>query len=430
MKRYLITTALPYINGVIHIGHIYELYISYIYYVVLKKYYSPILSIGLDCHGLIKKNNLLKIDFLNKKKYIYHNFYFFYDKTNNFINKRISNWIYAFLNDKNFLYSKSTNRFYNNKKNFFIPDKYLKINCINCNNLIENYYCIYCKKEVSSFIILKKENLILKKINSIFLKNFIFNDWDFSRNKIYNGIKIISKKNIFFYVWYDAIISYISNNIKHIKKNYSNLILQIIGKDIIYYHKIFNIILNILYIKKTKIIIHNFLTLNNKISKSNHILIKKDKSFIIKFFFMINNNLKKDIIYNVILIKNLYKKIFFNKIINLFFRIRAFFNIFDNKFLDIFFKKKNVDYYFLKKKKINIFLKKTLLNILIINKKLDLNKFWNKKNKYLIHHYYSKTIYNYLINLNFIFKILNNKTIKKKINNNCLIFNLKKFNEI
>ncbi|MBY0585520.1 class I tRNA ligase family protein, partial [Candidatus Carsonella ruddii] len=79
---------------------------------------------------------------------------------------------------------------------------------------------------------------------SFFLKIYFFKDWDFSRSNKYNGFKIISKKNIYFYVWFDAIISYISNNIIYIKKDFiNNNILQIIGKDIVYFHKIFNIIL-------------------------------------------------------------------------------------------------------------------------------------------------------------------------------------------
>ncbi|WP_433928015.1 class I tRNA ligase family protein [Candidatus Carsonella ruddii] len=434
MKKYFITIALPYINGTIHIGHLYESYISKMYYSVIKKYYICRIFSGLDCHGLMKNNNLLKINFFNKKKYKYFNFNINQKKTNTLINKRICNWFFILFCDKNKMFGKNTFKFFNIKKNFFIPDKYIKVLCKKCNFEMENFFCYQCNNFTQYFFIskFKKNNIKLKKINSIFIKTYIFKDWDISRHKKYNGFLIISKKNIFFYVWYDAIISYISNNIFYIKNCLYLYFLQIIGKDIIYFHKIFNILLKILNFKKTIILQHGFIIIKNKISKSFLLNFNKVKKNKLIFFFILNNKKNiKDIKYDFLSINIMYKKIFFNKILNLFFRIRKIFNLFDHKIIDFFYIKKNhyYDFNFLKTINLNNYYIKIIIDLLKLNKNINNNKFWKKKNFFLIHFYYSKNMFFYIKKINYLFKILHNKIINVKILKNYLIFDLNKFNE-
>ncbi|AFP84150.1 methionyl-tRNA synthetase [Candidatus Carsonella ruddii HT isolate Thao2000] len=419
----LITIALPYINNILHIGHIYEMYISNLYYILIKKYTNCKIITGLDCHGLIKKNNILKIEFLNKKKIRYFNFFFNQKKTNSFINTRITNWIFIILCDKNKIYNKQMFRFFNEKKNFFIPDKYIKKICKICKIEIE-YYCLNCNKKYYFYKIKKIKNISIKKINSFFLKNYLINDWDFSRNKIYCGIRIISKKNIFFYVWYDAIVSYISNNIFYFNK--FKKILNFIGKDIIYFHIIFNIILKILNYNKSKIYLHGFINYNKKISKSNKIKIPLINKNLIKFFFLLNiKNDIKDIKYNIKNIKLNFKKNFLNKIINFYFRLKKFFILFDNKINFFFIKNNYYNYYLLKKINLNNIINNNLNFIFKLNKIINLNKFWGNKNLFLNYYYNSKIFFNYINIINFFLKLINTR-IKKKIFKNYKIFKIKK----
>ncbi|WMC19191.1 MAG: class I tRNA ligase family protein [Candidatus Carsonella ruddii] len=423
----IITIAMPYINGIIHIGHIYELYISNIYYKIFKKYLKCNISTGLDCHGLIKKNNILKLEFLNKKKINYFNFKILQKKTNTFINKRITNWVFIFFCDKNFFFGKSSLRFFNYKKNFFIPDKYIKIICIKCNFEIENFFCINCKKSNFKFKIKLFKNTILKKNNNIYFKNYIFKDWDITRNGIYNGFNIISKKKIFFYVWFDALISYISNNIFFFKKKiYKINFIQFFGKDIVYFHYVFNVMLKFLNFKKTIFFIHGFIKCKNKISKSENEKILIINKKLLNFFFLINiKNDVNDIKYNINYIKLTYKKIFLNKIINLFFRIIKIFEKYDNKIIDYFFlKKNNIDFYIFYKNNFNFFIKKKIFIILKINKIFDLNKFWKKKNFFLIHYFNSKLFFSYIKKLNFFLKNVNKKKLNNKIYKNFKLFKI------
>ncbi|BFI90935.1 hypothetical protein CRAmo_1160 [Candidatus Carsonella ruddii (Anomoneura mori)] len=425
----LVTIAMPYINGIIHIGHVYELYISNIYYNIIKKYSKNKIYTGLDCHGLIKKNNILKLEFFNKKKIKYFNLKMFQRKTNTFINKRITNWIFIILNDKNKFFGKSSFRFYNYKKNFFIPDKYIKIICKKCNFEMENFFCINCKTN-NNFIfkINKFKYICIKKNNNIFFKNYVYKDWDISRNGFYNGFKITSKKNTYFYVWFDALISYISNNIFFLKKNiYTKNIIQFFGKDIIYFHNIFNVILKFLKLKKTIFFIHGFIKCKDKISKSENKKISIINKNLLNFYFLVNiKNENNDINYNVELIKLIYKKIFLNKIINLYFRIRKIFENFDNKIIDFFFlKNNNIFFYAFKKNNFSFIIKKKIFNIFKINKIIDLNKFWMKKNVFLIHFYISKILFFYIKKLNFFLITVNKKKINNKIFKNSKLFKIK-----
>ncbi|WMC20382.1 MAG: class I tRNA ligase family protein [Candidatus Carsonella ruddii] len=424
----IITIAIPYINGILHIGHIYEIYISNICFNIIKKYFNCKISTGLDCHGLIKKNNILKLEFLNKKKINYFNIKIIQRKTNTFINKRITNWIFIVFCDKNIVFGKSSLKFFNYKKNFFIPDKYIKIICKKCNFEIENFYCINCKINDNFFFKIKIfKNVNIKKTNNIYFKNYLFKDWDFTRNGKYSGFCLISKKNIFFYVWYDALISYISNNIIFFKKEiYKTKFIQFFGKDIKYFHYIFNVILKFLNLKKTIFFIHGFIKCKNKISKSQKKKIKIINKKLLNFFFLINiKNDINDIKYDTNYIKLIYKKIFLNKIINFYFRIRKIFEKFDNKIIDFFFSKKNnINLYIIHKNNFNFLIQKKIFNIFKINKIFDLNKFWKKKNYFLIHYFCSKKIFIYLKTLNFFLNVINKKKIYNYFFKNIEIFKL------
>ncbi|XZR52516.1 MAG: class I tRNA ligase family protein [Candidatus Carsonella ruddii] len=424
----IITIAMPYINGILHIGHIYELCISNIYYNIIKKYFKCIISTGLDCHGLIKKNNILKLEFLNKKKINYFNLQILQKKTNTFINKRITNWFFIIFCDKNIFFGKSSLKFFNYKKKFFIPDKYIKIICKRCNLEMENFFCINCKNK-NNFIFKIKifKHISIKKTNNIYFKNYLFKDWDITRNGNYHGFRIISKKNVFFYVWYDALISYISNNIVFFKKKINKIkFFQFFGKDIIYFHYIFNIILKFLNLKRTIFFAHGFIKCKNKISKSENEKIKIINKKLLNFFFLTNiKNEINDINYNINYIKLIYKKIFLNKIINLYFRIRKMFEKFDNKIIDFFFfKKKNINFYIFYKNNFSFSIKKKIFIIFKINKNFDLNKFWKKKNFFLIHYYCSKLFFFYIKKLNFFLNIINKKKIYNIFIKNFKIFKL------
>ncbi|AFP83778.1 methionyl-tRNA synthetase [Candidatus Carsonella ruddii CS isolate Thao2000] len=428
-----LTNALPYINGILHIGHIYEFYILNFYYNLINNYYKCYMLSGIDCNGLIKKFNINKIYLINEKKIKYFNLNIFFSKTISFINKRICNWNYVLFCDKNYIIGKINYKFYNKKKKFFIPDKYLEFYCFKCLKNLENFYCLQCNffKKIYIKTKIQKKFLILKKINSIYLLNYKFYNWDISRYNIYNGIKIISKKKNYFYVWYDAIISYISNNLKIIKKNFfKNELFQIIGKDIVYFHKIFKILLYINNYKKNTLFIHSFIYFKKKkISKSKkNFLNKKINIKKIKIYFLFNIEKNKNLFIKNFY--NLYKNIFIKKIINLFFRIRKIFDFFNNILCENIILKKNheINFYFLKKKNINKILKKIFFFFFKLNKKINKNFFWKKKCFYIKHYFYTNNFFYFLKEINFFLKIINEKYIKFFSYNN-FIFNLKK-NEI
>ncbi|AFP84330.1 class I tRNA ligase family protein [Candidatus Carsonella ruddii] len=429
-----ITSALPYINNVLHIGHIFEMFYAEYNSLIFNNFNFKILS-GLDCHGLIKKTNLKKILKLNKTKIKYFNLNIDFNKTITLINKRICNWIYLFLNDKNYLFGILNKQLYNKKKKFFIPDKYVTYICYYCKSEIFNY-CLICKK--TKFLLkikILKKNVIYKKTLNIYFKNYKYFIWNISRNKNYNGFIILSKKKMYFYVWFDALISYISNNLKFIKKKFLNKkLIQIIGKDIYYFHNIFKIILKIINFKNNKIYTHGFiLILNNKISKSkNNNLQKKINVFYFKFYILLKiKNKENDIDLNLKEMSLFYKKFFFKKIINLYFRIRTIFKKYDNKLSEYFLLKKNhIELYsFYKLKMLNKIIKKKINECIILNKILEKNTLWNNKNLYLTQTKCTFLIKKIIKIINFFYFIINKNKIKKKILPNDNLFNIIKFYE-
>ncbi|ADM89692.1 putative methionyl-tRNA synthetase [Candidatus Zinderia insecticola CARI] len=514
---YIINTAFPYINGNLHLGHIMEFIQADIYVRFLKMNKKKVYFIGAnDIHG-----NLINLNFLNKKiikkninlilnkrkknlnyfNIIYNNWY----NTNSIENNLFSNLIYYIFYKNKLLIKKKVYQFFDNNKNIYLTDRFIKGICPKC--LFKNQYGDFCENCNINYdsIYIKNPNFILnnkkpliKLSKQIFLniKNKIFykiineilnkkyqkeinkkkrewynlNIWNISRNKPYFGIKIFNKKNKYFYVWWDAIIGYLScfkNLIKNNKK-FKNIIYKnknikqtyFIGKDIVYFHIIIlQIILKIFkYKTKNKFFIHGFLKINKeKMSKTkkNYILISKyiklnlNPEYLRYYFASKLNNKIKDINFNI---KDFIYKInneLINKYINIISRIIKF--IKKNKFIinnnwnksnKVFLK--NIINISLKIKKLykkieyNKIIKIIINKIQIINNYINYYKLWNinnKKKKYFLSSFFIECFKNitiflkpilpeinykleFLLNINLskwnnIYKKIKNKKIKK-----------------
>lgn len=266
IRKIFVTTALPYSNGKLHIGHIME-FIQADIWVRFKRMQKNIIIyfIGADdTHGIpimlaAKKKKIKVEEFIyniniNRKK-IFKKFYISFDNwytTDSIENHILSKKIYLILRDKSKLISfKNIEQFFDIKKNMFLSDRYIKGICPICNALNQNSdFCEICgsvytstelkkpysilsnkklikknskhvffllsKKKCINFLykwIFKKSKFqfeVLNKIKEWFLKKNI-KDWDISRDNPYFGIKIPDTLNKYFYVWLDAPIGYISS---------------------------------------------------------------------------------------------------------------------------------------------------------------------------------------------------------------------------
>ncbi len=453
MKNILVTCALPYSNGPIHLGHILENVQADIWVRHQKMLGNKVYFICADdAHGtavMLKANELelnpelMVNNILNQHKDQFLKFNIFHDIYHTTHNN--TNYFYSllFLNNlkkKKLLYKKKIYQFYDNKKGIFLPDRFIKGKCPNCksNNqygdVCENCNSIYnsfellnpisllsnskpsilktehlfvnisyFKKNIYNWILLSNINIEIKNQLFNWLENNLFN-WNISRDSPYFGFKIpnIYIKNKYFYVWLDALISYLSvfkifsmkndfnifNDFWNLNSNYE--IYHIIGKDIIYFHGLLlPVILDVLNVRKpTGIIVHGHVKINGiKMSKSkNNFISSKEwlKNFdsdSLRYYFAskLNNNMNDINLCIDDFIKTINYDLVYN-FINIASRIYYFINKYFNNFLCD--KLYNINIY-------NLFVNKSYLisnyyiNFNYYKVLIEINKLNNLINKYI-----------------------------------------------
>ena len=331
MRKLLVTSALPYANGSIHLGHLVE-YIQTDIWVRFQKmsgnetYYIC----ADDTHGTpimlkAEEENISPDDLVNKVhdehdndfKEFNVNFDHFYS-TNSPENKELSESIYNTLKENNKISSKEIDQFYDESKAMFLPDRFIKGSCPKCE--AEDQYGDSCEKCGATYspTELKNPYSVLSGTEPIrkktlhyffklseceeFLKEWIKNetlqpeaenklkewfdmglqDWDISRDAPYFGFEIPNAPGKYFYVWLDAPIGYMASFKKFAQMNNLSFdefwnkdsaaeLIHFIGKDILYFHALFwPATLNYAnYRTPSKIFTHGFLTVNGeKMSKS------------------------------------------------------------------------------------------------------------------------------------------------------------------
>ena len=331
MRRIVVTSALPYANGSIHLGHLVEYIQTDIWARSQKMAENECLYICADdSHGtpIMLKAKELEItpEELIKKIYDEHvkDFKDFQIEFDNFHtthsdeNKKISEEIYKSLKDKGNIISKEIEQFYDNEAKMFLPDRFIKGECPKCGakdqygDSCEECGATYSPTDVKNPIstvsnttpVTKKTEHVFFQLSSYesFLKEWMKNneiqkeiknklsewlegglvDWDITRDKPYFGFEIPDLKDKYFYVWLDAPIGYIASHKNYCDKNEKNYLddwkedsktelYHFIGKDIAYFHGLFwPAMLEGAGLRKPNgVFCHGFLTIDGeKMSKS------------------------------------------------------------------------------------------------------------------------------------------------------------------
>lgn len=338
---HLVTTALFYANGELHMGHILEAIQADIYVRHLKSNgANPLFISGSDAHGtpimLASKKQGITPDTLVTKywqahKNTFEKFNIDFDNfhvTSSADNKKTTEEIFKKIKANGKIYSKVIHQAYDNKEQMFLPDRYIKGTCPKCKtpdqygDSCESCGSFYDPLEmITPVSTLSNTTPISKESEHIFfdlpacrqeVKNFLetaelkdpvknklnewLNDelksWDISRDAPYYGFEIPGHPNKFFYVWLDAPVGYISacrnlsEDLMQIWQPENNCkIVHFIGKDIIYFHGIFwPAILKASGLKSpSQIVAHGFLKVNGaKMSKSRGTLVGADE-ILLKF---------------------------------------------------------------------------------------------------------------------------------------------------
>ncbi|MBI2102389.1 methionine--tRNA ligase [Candidatus Woesearchaeota archaeon] len=299
----IITAALPYANGPIHIGHLLEYIQADIYSRFLKLTGNDALYIcASDMHGTpievnAQKANLKPEIFVERYwKEHQEDFTSFlirfdnYYKTHSSENRELAELFYKTLQEKGHVYRKKIKVMYCDHCQRSLPDRYVKGTCPHCHAL-DQYgdvcekcgsvlksvdllepYCSICKntprlkdsehyffklsaftKQLQKWFASKEADLqpeVRNWLRGWFEKGL--EDWCISRDAPYFGFEIPNSKEEtgeikYFYVWLDAPIGYISSTKNYCDKKqldwkeywYKGHITHFIGKDIAYFHLLF-----------------------------------------------------------------------------------------------------------------------------------------------------------------------------------------------
>jgi methionyl-tRNA synthetase len=168
-KRYLVTSALPYANGPLHIGHLAGVYVpSDIYTRYLRLKGEDVISIcGSDEHGVpitlkARKEGVTPQEVvdryheINKKAFEDFGIAFdIYSRTSNAIHYETASGFFSELYKKGEFTEKTSLQFYDEEAGSFLADRYITGTCPHCGN--ENAYGDQCEKCGSS---LSPEELI------------------------------------------------------------------------------------------------------------------------------------------------------------------------------------------------------------------------------------------------------------------------------
>ena len=338
-RKILVTSALPYANGSIHIGHVLEsvitdIWVRYqkingnecLYFCADDTHGTPVMlkakELKIEPENLIEQTRNEHINSYSKFNINFDNFY----TTHSSENKEYSENIYKKSKDANLIFKKEIEQFYDSEEGLFLSDRFIKGQCPKCS--ADNQYgdgCSVCGMTYSPDDLinpvssLSNSELTKKKTEHIFfdltkmkdfLENYLRNlnlqdpiknklsewiddglkPWDISRDAPYFGFEIPDEKDKFFYVWLDAPIGYLASaknwadkndiNIKDLWDEESNYeIHHFIGKDIAYFHALFwPALLKSSNIRlPDSINVHGFLTIDGeKMSKSNGTFINAD----------------------------------------------------------------------------------------------------------------------------------------------------------
>ncbi len=157
-KRHLITSALPYANGPIHIGHLAGVYVpSDIYTRYLRMRGEDVISIcGSDEHGVpitlkARKEGITPQEVvdryheLNKKAFSDFGISFdIYSRTSNKIHYETASQFFRKLYDQGEFIEKTASQYYDEEACCFLADRYITGTCPHCSN--ENAYGDQCEK--------------------------------------------------------------------------------------------------------------------------------------------------------------------------------------------------------------------------------------------------------------------------------------------
>ncbi len=330
-RELLVTTALPYANGPLHLGHLLESIQADIWVRSLRlaghrvsfvcaddAHGTPIMlkaaSEGIQPEKLIESMQTAHKEDLGRFAISFDH----YHSTHSDENRALVHKFYRDLEQGGHLLTRTIRQMYDPKIRLFLPDRYIRGTCPRC-GAADQYgdSCEICgasydpsdlvdprstltglppEARETEHVFVKLENfrdVLLTFVHEGALDRGVrrkldewldtgLRDWDITRDAPYFGFEIPGRKQ-FFYVWLDAPIGYLAS-FEHLARTRSDLdfdhylkpgspteLYHFIGKDIIYFHGLFwpALLAAAGFRLPTSLWVHGFLTVEGqKMSKS------------------------------------------------------------------------------------------------------------------------------------------------------------------
>lgn len=336
-RKILITSALPYANGPIHLGHLLEYIQTDIwsrfqkarghqcYYVCADDAHGTPIMLKAQQLGLTPEQMIAQTAIEHQADFAEFLIGFDnYHSTHSSENQAFASEIYSKLDAGGYIKRRSISQLFDPEKQMFLPDRFVKGDCPKCGALDQNGdSCDVCGATYSPTELKNPKSVVsgatpvLKDSEHYFFDLPAFEQmlqdwtrggalqsemanklqewfkdglqqWDISRDAPYFGFEIPGAPGKFFYVWLDAPIGYLASFKNYCDKTGIDFnqfwqldsdaeVYHFIGKDIIYFHSLFwpAMLHGAGYRKPTSVFAHGFVTVNGaKMSKSRGTFIK------------------------------------------------------------------------------------------------------------------------------------------------------------
>ncbi|PKQ80803.1 methionine--tRNA ligase [Aeromonas sobria] len=337
-RTMLVTCALPYANGSIHLGHMLEhiqadIWVRYqrmrghqVHFICADDAHGTPIMLKAQQLGITPEEMIAAVSKEHQTDFAGFNISFDnYHSTHSDENRELAELIYGRLKAGGFIKNRTITQLFDPEKSMFLPDRFVKGTCPKCKSP-EQYgdNCDSCgatysptelidpKSAVSGATPVMKDSehfffdlpqfadMLKAWTNSGALQEEMANklgewfetglqQWDITRDAPYFGFEIPDAPGKYFYVWLDAPIGYMGSfkNLcnkrddldfdSYWKADSSAELYHFIGKDIVYFHSLFwpAMLEGAGFRKPTKVCVHGYVTVNGaKMSKSKGTFIK------------------------------------------------------------------------------------------------------------------------------------------------------------
>ncbi len=330
-RTLLVTSALPYANGSIHLGHMVEhiqtdIWVRHqrmrghtVYLICADDTHGTPVMLAAEAQGITPEQMIDKARREHMQDFAgFHIAHDLYYSTHSPETREYASEIYNRLKAAGLIRIRPIEQLYDPVRNMFLPDRFIKGECPRCHakdqygdncevcgasyaptemidpvSVVSGARPVERTSEHHFFALGECETFLRQwtrsgtipveaanKLDEWFKSGLT--DWDISRDKPYFGFEIPGAPDKFFYVWLDAPIGYIGTFKKLATdrgldfdafwgKDSTTELYHFIGKDILYFHSLFwpAMLESAGYRTPTQLFVHGFLTVNGqKMSKS------------------------------------------------------------------------------------------------------------------------------------------------------------------